>query len=74
MRRLNKVLVLGTGYWANFQIPAWQSIGVEVSGVWNRSIDKAKAIAERFNIKNVYPTLEEAFASSFDVADIITGA
>ncbi|MCL2775338.1 MAG: Gfo/Idh/MocA family oxidoreductase [Oscillospiraceae bacterium] len=73
MRKLNRVLVLGTGYWANFQIPAWQSLGVEVSGVWNRSADKAKAAAERFKIKNIYPTLEEAFASSFDIADIIVG-
>ena len=74
MCKLNKVLVLGTGYWANFQIPAWQSHGVEVSGVWNRSVDKAVKAAEKFKIKNVYETLEEAFASSFDVADIIAGA
>jgi predicted dehydrogenase len=73
MRKLNRVLVLGTGYWANFQIPAWQSLGVEVSGVWNRSFDKAKTAAEKFGIKNVYENLEEAFASSFDIADIITG-
>lgn len=70
-----KIAVFGTGYWAQFQIAAWQSIGEEVVAVWNRSRDKAEDTAARFNIPFVGQTPDEVFESAdFDVADIITDA
>ena len=45
-----RIAVLGTGYWAQFQIAAWQSIGADVVAVWNRTHDKAAATAARFGI------------------------
>ncbi|MDR0425751.1 MAG: Gfo/Idh/MocA family oxidoreductase [Clostridiales bacterium] len=68
-----RVAVFGTGYWAGFQAAAWQAVGVEVAGAWNRSYDRAAAFCARFGIKKVFKTAEEAFIDNdFDVADIIT--
>lgn len=68
-----RVAVFGTGYWAQFQIAAWQSIGVDVAAVWNRTREKAERTAERFCIPQVMDAPEEVFEKAdFDIADIIT--
>lgn len=75
MGRILKVAVLGTGYWAQFQIAAWQAIGCEVTAVWNRTRQRAEDTARRFLIPAVYDTVEELLKSAdFDVVDIITDA
>ena len=67
-----RVAVFGTGYWAQFQIAAWQAIGVDVVAAWNRTKERALQTAERFNIPAVYNTPEEVFQNtSFDIADVI---
>ena len=72
-RKALKVAVFGTGYWASLQIPSWISVGAEVTAVWNRTHEKAVAVAENFGIPKVYRGLEEAFSDAeYDVADIIT--
>jgi len=72
MRKL-KVAVLGAGYWAVMQIPSWQAVGAEVTALWNRTADKAEALAANFGIGQVYQTPEELFEKAdFDVVDIIT--
>ena len=71
MRKL-RVAVFGTGYWAQFQIAAWQAIGVEVAAVWNRTRERAHLTAGKFGIARVFDTPEEVFAgAAFDIADII---
>ena len=42
-----RVAVFGAGYWAQFQIPAWQALGIEVTAIWNRSRGKAEAAARK---------------------------
>ena len=70
-----KVAVFGTGYWAQFQIAAWQSIGVQVVALWNRTKEKAEAAAARFGIPFVGVTPQEVFEKAdFDLADIVTDA
>jgi predicted dehydrogenase len=67
-----RIAVFGTGYWAQFQIAAWQSVGAEVAAVWNRTREKAENTARRFGIPAVYGTPEEVFEqAAFDIADII---
>ncbi len=67
-----RVAVFGTGYWSQFQIAAWQAIGVQVAAAWNRTPERARAAAERFHIPAVYETPEAVFESGdFDIADII---
>ncbi|MDD3867204.1 MAG: Gfo/Idh/MocA family oxidoreductase [Eubacteriales bacterium] len=70
-----RVAVFGAGYWAQFQIPAWQALGIEVTAIWNRSRGKAEAAARKFAIPAVYDSPEDVFkAADFDIADIITDA
>ncbi len=67
-----RIAVFGTGYWAQFQIAAWQAIGAQVVAVWNRTREKAVATAQRFSIPTVFDTPEQAFAAGdFDITDII---
>ena len=43
-----KFAVFGTGFWANFQIPAWFEVGgVELAALYNRTRSKAEAMAEK---------------------------
>ena len=68
-----RVAVFGTGYWAQFQIAAWQAIGADVCCVWNRTRSRAEETAQKFGIGRVFSAPEEVFAyGRFDVADIIT--
>ena len=47
--------VMGTGFWSQFQIPAWlEAGGVDLVAVYNRTVSKAEETAERFNIPKVY--------------------
>jgi predicted dehydrogenase len=47
--------VFGCGFWARFQIGAWSEIpGVELVALYNRTLSKAKALAEQFNVPRIY--------------------
>ncbi|MGI6726781.1 MAG: Gfo/Idh/MocA family protein [Christensenellales bacterium] len=75
MKESLKIAVLGTGYWAQFQIAAWQDIGCEVVAVWNRTLGRAQDTAKRFNIPAVYETVEQLLEETqYDIVDIITDA
>lgn len=68
-----RVAIFGTGYWAQFQIAAWQAIGADITAVWNRTHVKAMQTAERFSIPAVYETPDALFENAdFDIADIVT--
>jgi predicted dehydrogenase len=66
--------VLGTGFWANYQIPAWQELpGVELVAVYNRTRHRAEAAAARFGVPAVYDDVERLLDSErLDFVDIIT--
>ena len=50
-----KGAIIGTGFWSNYQIPAWQELeGVQIVAAYNRTPVKAKAVADKFNIQHVY--------------------
>ncbi len=76
-----KFAVLGTGFWANFQIPAWFEVGgVELVALYNRTRGKAEAMARRVtddwgagSTPRVYDDAEELFRrEALDFVDIIT--
>ena len=66
--------VIGTGFWANYQIPAWMELdGVELVAVYNRTRCKAEAIAEKFNVPAVYDDVPQLLEKeTLDFVDIIT--
>ena len=46
-----KFAVFGTGFWSTFQIAGWRELpGVECAALYNRTRDKATAIARQFGI------------------------
>lgn len=68
-----KVAVFGCGYWAHFQVGAWQAQGAKVVALWNRTRFKADAFAAKWGIERVFDTPQALFEwGQFDVADIIT--
>ncbi|PCJ96294.1 MAG: oxidoreductase [Flavobacteriaceae bacterium] len=73
MKKL-RFAILGTGYWSQFQLGAWQELkGVECVAVYNRTKSKAEALASRFGIPSVYDDLDALFnKEELDFIDIIT--
>jgi predicted dehydrogenase len=66
--------VFGTGFWSNFQIPAWREVGgVELVAAYNRTLSRAEKIAEKFGIPHCYSDAEELLKKEqIDFMDIIT--
>jgi len=72
--------VMGTGFWANFQIPAWFEVGgVELVALYNRTRSKAEAMADKCigwgaaQRPAVYDDAEELLRRErLDFVDIIT--
>lgn len=67
--------IIGTGFWANYQIAAWLEIpGVQIVALYNRTKNKAEAINEKFDLKaTVYDDYELLLQNEIiDFVDIIT--
>ncbi len=66
--------IIGTGFWANYQVPAWQELaGVELVAAYNRTAAKAEDIARKFGIPRVYTDAAGMIeAEKPDFVDIIT--
>lgn len=66
--------VIGTGFWATYQIPAWKELdGVELIAVCNRTRSRAEEIAQKFGVPSVYDTVKELLENeALDFVDIIT--
>ena len=74
MEKKLRFAVLGTGFWANYQIPAWKELdGVELVAVYNRTRSKAEAAAHKFDVPSVYDNVAELLEKEhLDFVDIIT--
>lgn len=73
MKKL-RFAVIGTGFWANFQIHAWKELeGVELVAVCNRTRSRAEEIAQKFGVPAVYDSAKELLENeALDFVDIIT--
>ncbi|RRB04292.1 Gfo/Idh/MocA family protein [Larkinella rosea] len=71
-----KFAVIGTGFWANYQIPAWFEVGgVELLALYNRTRSKADVLAQQFKVPYVYDRVEDLLdrhSPELDFVDIIT--
>jgi len=69
-----RVLGVGAGYFSQFQYLGWRNIaGVECVGIVNRDAGKARTLADRYGIRDVYADLPAALdAARPDLVDIIT--
>lgn len=66
--------VFGCGFWSKFQIGAWSEIeGVELVALYNRTLSKARTLAEYFHVPAVYDDPEELLRQEKpDFVEIIT--
>lgn len=76
-----KFAVIGTGFWATYQLPAWFELDayrngeLELVALYNRTPAKAEAFAQQFTIPKVYDDVNELLdrhAHELDFVDIIT--
>ncbi|TVR48159.1 MAG: gfo/Idh/MocA family oxidoreductase [Puniceicoccaceae bacterium] len=67
--------ILGTGFWARYQLAAWREIpGAECVALYNRTRSKAEALAAEFGIPAVYDDPKALLGREKpDFVDIITG-
>ncbi len=66
--------IIGTGFWANYQIPAWLELeGVAIVALFNRTKAKAEILAKKYGIPAVYDDIDALLANeNIDFVDIIT--
>lgn len=69
-----KIACIGAGYFAPFHVDAWKRIPeVEVVAICDKNEAKAKALAKRFKIPQVFDSVEKLLLKeSFEIVDIIT--
>ena len=67
-----KFAILGTGFWASYQIPAWFEVGgVRPIAAYNRTVSKAEQVAQQFGIPRVYADAEELLQKEGEQLDFI---
>jgi predicted dehydrogenase len=66
--------MLGAGYWARYQLAAWQEVaGAKCVAIYNRTLAKAQRLAEEFGVPRASDSAEELLSSeSLDFVDIVT--
>jgi predicted dehydrogenase len=74
MKKNLRFAVIGTGFWANYQIAAWKELeGIELVAIHDIVRHKAESIANKFNVPRVYNEVEDLFKEEqLDFVDIIT--
>ncbi len=66
--------ILGTGFWSRYQLAGWRELpGVECVALFNRTRQKAEALAKEFGVPAVYDDAGQLLLrEQLDFVDIIT--
>jgi D-apiose dehydrogenase len=48
------IVMVGAGYWAQFQVEGWRDAGAPLVALCNRHLDAAQALAERYGVPRCY--------------------
>jgi len=74
MDREYNIGIIGCGFWANYQVAAWQEIPeARIVSVCDRDPQKTKSLAEKFNIPHSYTNVPEMLKNvKLDCVDIIS--
>ena len=49
-----RVVMVGAGYWAQFQVEGWRDAGTPLGAIANRHIEHAQALAQRYGVPRCY--------------------
>lgn len=67
-----RVAVVGAGYFAQFHVQGWQAAGASVVALCDIDQDKARALAERFSIRQVFSDAALMIQETrVDVVDVV---
>src|SRR5580765_3858042 len=68
--------IIGTGFWARYQLAAWGEVrGAKCVALYNRTLSRAEALAREFSVPAVYDDAEQLLQREKpDFLDIITDA
>ena len=68
-----RVLAVGAGYFSQYHYQAWHNVtGAQCVGIVDHDIDKARDVAARWGIAQVYQSIEPALAAlQVDLVDLI---
>ncbi len=65
------IVIIGAGgIVVDSHMPAYRRAGYEVAGIWNRNRDRARAVADQFDIPRVFDNLDEVAAQDGVVFDL----
>jgi D-apiose dehydrogenase len=53
-----RIVMIGAGYWAQFQVEGWRYAGVPLSAIANRHLANAEALAQRYAVPECYDDIE----------------
>ncbi len=56
-----RVVMVGAGYWSQFQVEGWRDAGAPLAAICNRSTASAEALARRYGVPQVYGDLQAMF-------------
>lgn len=74
MTRPLRIAVFGCGFWARYQIAGWREVpGVEIVALYNRTREKAEALAAELGVPAAFDDAEELLRRvPVDAVDVIT--
>ncbi|MBK6004822.1 Gfo/Idh/MocA family oxidoreductase [Ramlibacter ginsenosidimutans] len=49
-----RIVMIGAGYWAQFQVEGWRDAGAPLRAIANRHLENAEALARRYGIPKCY--------------------
>ncbi len=58
-----RIVMVGAGYFAQFQLEGWRDAGAAVLAICNRNISNATPLAERFGVASCYTDVEKMLDS-----------
>ena len=50
----DRVVMVGAGYWAQFQVEGWRDAGAPLCAIANRHIENAQPLARRYGVPRCY--------------------
>ena len=53
-----RIVMVGAGYWSQFQVEGWRDAGTPLVAICNRSAAPAEALAKRYGVPKVYGDLQ----------------
>jgi predicted dehydrogenase len=58
MKTNDRIVMVGAGYWAQFQVEGWRDAGAPLAALCSRQLAHAEALARRYGVPSCYDDIE----------------